>query len=244
MVNPLVSLGRWDEALTTAEEARGTLFAGGYHGPETMFTSWVHVARGEPVEARDVLTTTDESESEDVQTRAAWHAKNAAVCRAENNLDAALASAMIAFDARADVGPGSPMTKDGFVEACETGLAMGDLDKVQELLDIVHTWRPGEVTPYLRAQAERFAARLEAARGKDPTLGMRAALREFTELLTPFWTAVTSLELAEWLLIEGRNAEAAPLVEESRKIFKELGAQPWLERLESCGALDVLAQAT
>ena len=243
-VNPLVFLGRWDEALTTAEEARGSLSAGGYHGPETMFTSWVHVARGEPVQARDVLTTTDESKSEDVQTRAAWHAKNAAVCRAENDHDAALASAMIAFESRADLGPGSPMTKDGFVEACETALAMGDLDKVQDLLDIVHGFKAGEVTPYLRAQAERVGARLEVARGKDPTLGMRAALRGFTELSTPFWTAVTSLELAEWLLSEGRNAEAAPLVEESRKIFQELGAKPWLERLDSCGALDAIAQAT
>jgi hypothetical protein len=59
-----------------------------------------------------------------------------------------------------------------------------------------------------------------------------------------FWAAATSLELAEWLLSEGRNAEAAPLVEESRKIFQELGAKPWLERLDSCGALDAIAQAT
>jgi hypothetical protein len=209
-----------------------------------MFISWVYFARGQTAEARAALDEYEESESEDVQTRAAWHTKNAAVCRAENNLEGALSSAMIAFEARVDLGPAAPMTKDGFVEACETLFEMGDLDRIQGLLDIVGGWRPGEITPYMRAQLDRVGGRLEIARGKDPSSGMTAALQTFNELSMSFWAAATSLELAEWLLSEGRNAEAAPLVEESRKIFQELGAKPWLERLDSCGALDAIAQAT
>jgi hypothetical protein len=112
------------------------------------------------------------------------------------------------------------------------------------MLDIVRSWRPGEVTPYMRAQTQRFGARLRAARGEDPALGLQEAIDAFREMTMPFWAAVASLELAEWLLSEGRSAEAAPLAEEARKTFEQLRATPWLKRLDSCGALDVLAQAT
>src|SRR5207248_4981490 len=97
-INPLVSVGRWDEALGAVKEVQDS--APGYRGPEPMFTSWVHLQRGETTEARSVLENYNESESEDVQTRAAWHAKNAPVCRAEKDLETALRSAMIAFDSR------------------------------------------------------------------------------------------------------------------------------------------------
>jgi tetratricopeptide (TPR) repeat protein len=154
-VSPLMHLGRWDEALATADEARGTagVERSGYIGPETLFTASIHAWRGDVARARAELTETDQSQSEDVQTRAAWHSKNAHVARAEQNLEASLASAEIAFGSRVDLGLGAPMTKDGFVEGCETAFAMKDLDKVEELLEIVRGWRPGEIATFMRAGA-------------------------------------------------------------------------------------------
>ena len=134
--------------------------------------------------------------------------------------------------------------KPSFVEGSETALAMDDLDKADELLDIVRAWRPGEITPYVRAQRQRFEARLSAIRGQDPTEGFQGAIRDFRDMAMPFWTSVASLELAEWLLGEGRDAEAAPLAVDARKAFEQLRATPWLERLDASGALDALAQAT
>jgi len=136
------------------------------------------------------------------------------------------------------------MTKEGFVEACETALAMTDLGKVEELLAIVHAWRPGEITPYMRAQVERFGARLDAAKGNDPSAAMRSCIQDLRDLSLPFWTAVASTELAEWLLEHGRESEAVPLIEEARATFEQLRAAPWLERLNRSGALEALAQAT
>jgi tetratricopeptide (TPR) repeat protein len=243
-INPLVSVGCWDDALGAAKEVEDSGAATGYRGPETMFTSWIYLQRGETTEARALLEKYTESESEDVQTRAAWHAKNAPVSRAEKDLETALRSAMIAFDSRAALGPAAPMSKDGFVEALETLFEMNDLDRIQELIDVVRSWRPGEVMPYMRAQLERATGRLEIARGKDPSAGLGSARRAFDEISMPFWAAVVALELAEWLLSEGRNGEAAPLIEDARKTFEELRAKPWLERLDSCGALDTIAQAT
>jgi class 3 adenylate cyclase/predicted ATPase len=245
VIGPMIYLGRWDEALASLEEGGGvpTDTAIGY-GPEVAMVTYIYVWRGEVARARDVLTALGASDSEDVQVRAAWHISNALVCRAEGKLADALVSAEIAFASRAELGERAPSTKEGFVEACETALAMDDLDKTEELLDIVRAWRPGEVTPFTRTQRRRFEARVEAVRGRDPTEGLQDAIGSFHEMTMPFWAAVASLELAEWLLSEGRNAEAAPLAEEARTTFEQLRATPWLKRLDSCGALDVLAQAT
>ncbi|MGZ4204224.1 MAG: hypothetical protein ACXVQW_02880 [Actinomycetota bacterium] len=130
------------------------------------------------------------------------------------------------------------------METCETALLMEDLEKVQELVTEVRGWRPGEVSPYLLAQMQRFGARADAARGGDPSTGMRSAIRTFQGLSMPFWAAAASLELAEWLLAQGRETEAAPLAAEARATFEQLRPTPWLERLDASGALDALAQAT
>ena len=244
-ISPLVFLGRWDEALASAEEARELQGGGsGFAGPETMFTSFVLAERGQVVEARELLTKVDRSESEDVQTRAAWHGKNAVVARREDDLKSSAVSASIAFDARDDLGPGAPMVKDGFIETCETAFAMGALDKVEELLSKVRAWRPGEITPFMNAQIVRVTARLDAAKGNDPSAGLRESIAAFRALSMPFWTAVASTELAEWLLAEGRGEDTASLIETARATFEQLSATPWLERLDKSGALESLAQAT
>jgi hypothetical protein len=96
----------------------------------------------------------------------------------------------------------------------------------------------------MRAQVDRFTGRLASANGEDPSTPMRAALRAFEELSMPFWVAVISLELAEWLVNERRGGEAARLVERARAAFEELQATPWLERIDTSGALESIAQAT
>ena len=241
-ISPLVFLGRWDEALGALDEV--SLDESGYVGTEYAFVAFLLVQRGDLDGARALLTKHDSAQSEDVQVRAAWHAKNATVARAEGDLVSALESALIAFKSRAALGPASPMAKDGFVEGCETALAMGDIRKVEELLSIIRAWRPGEVMPYLRAQFDRFTGRLAILKGEDPSTPMRAALRAFEELSMPFWVAVASLELAEWLVSERRGGEAAPLIERARTTFEQLRAAPWLERLDTSGALESIAQAT
>ena len=241
-ISPLVFLGRWDEALAAMDAA--SLDEAGYVGSETVFIAFVHAERGELDAARTALTKHDMSQSEDVQVRASWHCKNATVARAEGDLVSAWDSALLAFESRADLGPVSPMVKDGFVEACEAAMLLGDVGKVQGLLSIVRAWRPGEMTPYLHAQVDRFTGRLAIVNGEDPSTPMRAALRVFEELSMPFWVAVTSLELAEWLVNERHGGEAAQLVERARATFEKLQATPWLERMDTSGALESIAQAT
>ena len=94
--------------------------------------------------------------------------------------------------------------------------------------------RAGDQTPFQRAQAARFGARLEIARGEADGVerGFKSAVGLYREIGTPFWLAMTLLEHSEWLVDQGRAEDAKPLLNEARDIFVRLRATPWLERVE------------
>lgn len=56
------------------------------------------------------------------------------------------------------------------------------------------------------------------------------------------WLAVTRLELAEWLLAQGRDAEAREPLAQARATFEELRAAPWVNRAAH-GAVATMASA-
>jgi hypothetical protein len=125
--------------------------------------------------------------------------------------------------------------KRALVQGLEAALELDDVAKAEELLGIVESARPGLVSPYLRAHAARFAARLAARRGDDESVepGFLAAQEGFRAMGTPFDLAVALVEHAEWLTGQRREAEAEANIAEAREIFERLGAKPWLERVSS-----------
>jgi hypothetical protein len=124
-----------------------------------------------------------------------------------------------------------------FVEGLEAAFAAGDLAVADEWLSQIEAMSPGEIPPYLRAQALRLRARMAEARGDLGAIeaGFKAAAGLFREIGVPFWLAVTLLEHAEWLASEGRIDEVVPLAAEADTIFERLSATPWLERAGRVG---------
>jgi hypothetical protein len=55
----------------------------------------------------------------------------------------------------------------------------------------------------------------------------------FERLSRPFWSAVTRVELGEWLLTHGRDREAQLHLQQARVTFAELAAEPWLSRVDA-----------
>jgi hypothetical protein len=102
------------------------------------------------------------------------------------------------------------------------------------MLDMVREARPGMITPLLRGQAARLGARLSALRGDNDSVesGFVAAIAAFREVEVLFELGGTLLELAEWLSGQGRDTEAHAYAVESRSLFQQLGARPWLERVQ------------
>jgi len=232
----LIYLGRWDEAVERLdhvdlheEQVRDIVRT----GLSTLVPLFVY--RGELERARDLFAEmADMGTSQDVQVRAVFLVTQASLLRAEGKNAEALAAAEEAFATRAEFGVRASQVKEALVESVEAAFALGDLDKVEELLGVIEGLRPGELTPYVQAQGARFGARLAAAReetqGVEP--GFEAAVRQFSDLSMPFARAVTLLEHGEWLVSQDRASEAASKFEEAGATFEQLKATPWVERLE------------
>ncbi len=237
----LVAMGRWDQALATADEARAMEEISALAWSTAGFLDLVplHVRRGE-LDSADALVRSnrDLGQSGNEELRAIFGASRAELLRARGDATAALSVAEEALASRERLGLVSQPVKRAFVQAVEAALELGDTAKAEELLGIVESARPGLVTPYLRAHAARFAARLAAERGDDESVepGFMAAVLGFRGIGMPFDLAVTLLEHAEWLATQDRVSEAGSGLAEATEIFDRLRAAPWLERTSKLAA--------
>jgi tetratricopeptide (TPR) repeat protein len=116
---------------------------------------------------------------------------------------------------------------EGWVEAVEAALALGDVGGARARIAELDSRPPVEVNRYLRAHRARVAARIDPCEAGE---GFQRAASVFREIGTRYWLAVTLLEQAEWLNDADESAAAAPVLAEAVSIFEELGARPWLER--------------
>jgi tetratricopeptide (TPR) repeat protein len=235
----LVTLGRWDDAVALAAEST--------YGRARRLADLaeMEVARGdlEAAEARIEAALPDRDAG--LEWRTSHETARARLLRARGRPAEALAACSEIVDARVELG-WMAVVKFGLVEAIEAAMAADDLDAAERLVSIVETLKPGELTPFLRANGRRFRALLDVRRevGKGADERFRAAALEFRDLATPFWLAMTLLEHAEWLAREGRTDDAAPVLAEAREIFERLGARPWLERADRLAAAPEYAAAS
>jgi class 3 adenylate cyclase/tetratricopeptide (TPR) repeat protein len=237
VLSHLVVLGRWDEALVTAAEqspqANGLIAMVGI-----LSTVAVHCERGDVAAARALLTWAGATrDSDNAEYRLAYASSEARVLRAEGRLAEALAGAersVSAFD-EVDVTSSGKMV---VAEGIEAALALGEIDRAEELLGRWESLDPGRRTPTVRGQSSRLRARLDAARGKRERVDERFGTAEeiFGEMGLTFHLAATRLEHAEWLAGQGRADGAKPLLDEARATFEHLRATPWLERADRMSA--------
>jgi class 3 adenylate cyclase/tetratricopeptide (TPR) repeat protein len=222
----LMMLGRWDEAVARGSEAealgtnefvRGLLL---HLGP-------IYVNRGDLDSLRRLLA---ESESAATSENGSWAAAYAmtegALAAAEGRHEEALSAVDRAVGLRAQVTGYEAMLR---FDALDVVSDFVGEEKVRELLDVLDELHPGERSQALRAQRARFRARLPE---HDTEAELSEAERLFAEAEMPFYLAATRLEYGERLLAQGRGDEARRLLDQARETFEQLGAKPWLERLE------------
>jgi class 3 adenylate cyclase/tetratricopeptide (TPR) repeat protein len=227
----LAHAGRWDEALEVENEMSiSTRDANPF-----MQRPWIAIQRGHPDQARQLMQHPVLQQPRDVQDRAYGGALTAALLRAEGNPADALAHAEEGLAAALSIK--ANLTRAS-VEVLESALSLGNLERVEQLLESMEVRRPGELRPSLRAQAARFRAKLAAARGDVTSVepGFKTATSIFREFGLVFWLGVSLLEHGEWLVEQGATADAEPLLAEAREIFEGLEATPWLERADTVGS--------
>ena len=235
VVGDSVPLGRWDEALAAHADLRDE---------ESSIIVWseavnlthVLVARGDLEEAERLLSLQgDLSASEDLQIRSIYLMNLAKLRAAQGRWREALQAGAEAFGTGEGLGYRALFVNEGLVEAIEAAFALGDAERIETYLGWIQQRKPGELTPYLRAHGARSAARWAALQG-DATAAdgsFRAATAAFRELPNPYWLARTLLDHGVWLHEQSRADDAEPPLEEARRIFTELRADPWIERVDA-----------
>jgi class 3 adenylate cyclase/tetratricopeptide (TPR) repeat protein len=240
----LAATGAWDEALEEASQVLSDS-EGGYIWGLLGLVSEIYVPRGNVDKAKDLLTRLARAEtSTDVQERSGYAAAKAALLRATGSPREALAAAEAALGDIATLGATSQPIRFALAEALESALELGDLDKVEQLVEQIETLRPRERSAFLRAEAARFRGLVAAARGAQDGVEQRFKTAEqiLREYGMPFRLAVVELEHAEWLLGRARSDDAEPLLAEAREIFERLDAKPWLERASQAPARERAAE--
>jgi predicted ATPase/class 3 adenylate cyclase len=236
--SPLLRSGQWAEARAVIKEAREADVLASLESVsvELLGLTPALVHSGEMGEAHLLLeSVASAASSEDWQTRARYSEARSEIARAEGRPDEALAAVEEVLAARAELGLGlaNDMVKHALVLALEATLSLGDLERTEELLGIIRSALPGQVSPWLRAQSARLSARASLAAGDHDAVEpqFEAAEAGFRDLGAPFDLAIALTEHAEWLVGLGRRDKAGPLRAEARDIFERLQAHPWLERL-------------
>ncbi len=234
---PLLVLGEWDEIL----ELRAALpedsltYARQAWTSFLLFETFVRVHRGEIEEGTTAVDRVpDAATSADVQEGTEYGAGQAVLLLANGRPAEALAASEAVLEHRGELGISLETMKEALVVALEAALALNDLAKTKELLDLVEDLPRGKRPQFLEAQVMRFRARLAADEGDSQVVepAFKGAVGLFREMAAPFYIAVTLLEHAEWLASQARAGEADPLLAEARKVFGQLKARPWLQRLE------------
>jgi len=215
----LIQLGMWDEALARAADANQratTQFVRGL----ILGVCQIHWHRGEPEEARAILDrNSDVGSSENSDFSAGYASLEASQLAVEGRLDEALAAARRATSLPAD-GPPNWIVF-GILDVANWTT---DEAAIRELLGLVDTAAPAEITLGVRAQSARLRARLPEF---DAVAELVEAERCFRELGALFHVALVQLERAERLPPD----EAEPLLAGAREAFERLRATVWLDRV-------------
>jgi class 3 adenylate cyclase/tetratricopeptide (TPR) repeat protein len=245
----LFELGRWDEAQAiVCEYIEVDAPEIGFDwdmGPLIASAVWVHRARGDLLAAHHVV---DEyviiPEGGRADLIHLHRCAQAAVSNAEGDWERGLELAEAAL--RATIVRDHVTMRLALVEAVEAAFALGDDNKVIELIDFVHSHvRPG-LQPSMDAHLKRWNARRGRARNDDDEAGtkFRSAIGAFLELRRPFWVAVSRLEMAESELTRGRTDGADEILAQARATFVALRATPWIERVDAALTTTLAATST
>jgi class 3 adenylate cyclase/tetratricopeptide (TPR) repeat protein len=232
MAAALVMKGDWDAALEHFQPVHEAGYTAGMIGLSRTMTMFVKLAinRGEVALARERAGLLEvPGTSGGVLERIDYRTSMAIVLQAEGDHAGAIEAAEASWAAGTPVGHRHEGTREAWLVAMESALALGETQRAQTLLADLEGRPAPELSPYMRGHAHRFRARLGAPDRAEAELATAIGL--FREIDAPFPLAVALLERAEALETAGRREDTEELLQEARAIFDRLKARPWLDRV-------------
>jgi class 3 adenylate cyclase len=238
LVQALLLAGEWDEAAALATDTM--------RDPrvlEDLYFDWIaclfFALRGDIEQVPSLLQAAEAAvgDSEDVQDLSTLTLVRSWLALLDGDPASAAHLARVGFEQGAALGFASEASRWGWPVAAEAALALGDLDEVDRLLEMISARPPGEVAVVARADAVRVRARLLAARA-DAAAGETfvAATQALRDLGSPWHLAVGLADHADFCDGHEDAATADRLRDEARLIAARLGARPLLARLDTSRA--------
>jgi hypothetical protein len=112
--------------------------------------------------------------------------------------------------------------------AVELALVAGDTGRVRNLLALAAAAPRVTRTAVLVSHETLYQGRLAQLEGQDPEPLLRKAIEMLTAYGATFRTAQAQLALGTWLSTQGRQAEAAQLLDAAAEVFTQVGGKPGL----------------
>jgi hypothetical protein len=179
--------------------------------------------------------------SEDQQDQAWLATARAFLAAAEDRTDEVLRQGRTALENIHTLNPSTDCVRWTWGLAARAAHDLRDVATECELLSMLDGYRPGQLGPILNADRDVCLARLAPATEADALF--IAAIAGLRERGTPYHLAHGLLDYAAFLTAAGRRDDAAPLVDEARRIGEELGAALVLRRVESAAPAAVSSTA-
>ncbi len=173
--------------------------------------------------------------SDDADIRATYVAVQMIIAQFDGRAEDALAHGLQMLPgAITSVGAASDPVRLAWPIAVRAALDLGRLEDARSVLSQLDEAPSGRIPPFLRAELSRGRALLAAAEGNHDSVEaeLRTVIESLSVLGYPYHLALAHMDLAAWLIDQGRASEAAPLLEEAVATLTALGAMPTLERAQ------------
>jgi class 3 adenylate cyclase/predicted ATPase len=235
LVQALLMTGDWD----TAEDELGQAIDADDLGDVEYircYRAWMAALRGDTATAQAALDTLgDLRVSEDVQDQEIILVVEAFTAAADRQPAAALRHARTALGQAGVVGISHEYLRWAWPLAARTAHDLADTATVAEVLAMIDGYRPGQLTPMLRAERDLARARLTAADADSDaaSAAFDAAIAGLRQHSTPYHLAHGLLDHTEHLLRSGDDEAAAVAAGEARDIAERLRCQPLIDRAEA-----------
>jgi hypothetical protein len=173
------------------------------------------------------------AESLDIERRFIARAASNALALSEGRYELLVADGVAPVREAVDsLGPLHEAFRIQWPDTLQAAIATDRLELADELLELLESVPRGLVSPYLRAELHRGRGLVAAAKGAGEAVEseLRAAIDGLRELGYPYALGRAEIDLAEWLIDQGRHAEAAQLLTDAVARVTPLRAAPLLAR--------------
>jgi tetratricopeptide (TPR) repeat protein len=227
-------LGRWDEADEVSSSIPDIAVRGSTYLTFIGGRARMEIDRGRPAHAQELLASVPEGDPADFQWRLTALWRDLLQADVEGRLDDAARIAAQIIPPSLSVAS-SQTTTEALADVARYVGETRDASSARTVLPILAALPASSRTRLLESQSHRLRAIVAALDGDEDAAATAfgIALANARSVTYPFFLAPVLADYGAWLVSWGRHEDAAPLVDEARELYEQMGASARVERLDA-----------